>query len=103
MPRTDVDKVKASYKGLLKKNKVITSPTYKLIRADFRRWLKNTAIFFAPAFLIFLQQLQSGATIAQASIALKVWALSTLMDLTRKFLVENTYKPVNEAGEVTDK
>lgn len=97
--KTDINKVKASYKGLLNKNKTITSPTYKLIKADMRRWLKNTALFLAPALLLFLTQLSIGSSLQESLPVMYLWLINTLMDVTRKFLTENTYKPMDEAGE----
>lgn len=97
--KTDINKVKASYKGLLNKNKTITSPTYKLIKADMRRWLKNTALFFSLGIVLFLTALQRGETLEQAGSVFYYWLLSSLIDLIRKFLTENTYKPVDEIGE----
>lgn len=103
MQKTDINKVKASYKGLLNKNKTITSPAYKLIKADLRRWVKNTALFLAPALIIFLTQLSNGASFQEALPVLYLWLINTLIDATRKFLTENTYKPVDEAGEAVGK
>lgn len=101
--KKDPEQVANSYKGLLKKNKVITSQKRELITADYRRWARNFAIFFAPALIIFLLQLQAGKTIEEALPVLYLWMINSLIDITRKFLTENTYKPLDEAGEIEKK
>ena len=99
MQKKDLKKVTASYKGLLNKNKTITSPAYKLIKADLRRWAKNTALFLAPALIIFLNQLANGVSFQEALPVLYLWLINTIIDATRKFLTENTYRPLDESGE----
>lgn len=53
-------------------------------RADAERVLRNAAIFFAPAGIIFLTQIQTGASFAEASAALQVWVLGVAIDVLRK-------------------
>jgi hypothetical protein len=92
--KKDPTKVAAAYKGLLEKNKVIVSPELKIINADWQRWFRNLVLFFAPAFLIFLVQLQQGNSVQDALPILYLWLINTLIDITRKYLGENTYKAV---------
>lgn len=65
---------------------MIPSKRFTLNRADMERWARNAAIFLAPAGLVFLTALQSGATLRAAVLALWVWLLSTATDLLRKFI-----------------
>lgn len=92
MAKKDPIKVAAAYKGLLEKNKVLVSPKREIINADVQRWLRNTVLFFAPAFLLFLQQLVAGKSVQESAPILYLWLLNTLIDVTRKYLTENTYK-----------
>lgn len=62
------------------------SNRFELNREDLKKWLNNAAVFLAPAALIFLVEINSGHTLEQALIAIKVWALSTAIDLLRKFI-----------------
>ena len=94
MTKKDPTKVAAAYKGLLEKNKVLVSPKREIINADVQRWFRNTVLFFAPAFLLFLQQLVAGKSLQEAAPILYLWLLNTLIDVTRKYLSENTYKVV---------
>ena len=62
------------------------SERFTLNREDVKKWLKNASIFFAPAALIFLINIQAGKSIKESLIALQVWGLSTMIDLLRKFI-----------------
>lgn len=66
------------------------SPRFDLNRADVMRWSNNALIFFAPAFLVFFTAIQSGATMSEALIALKVWGINCAVDLLRKFVAGNS-------------
>ena len=101
--KKDPTKVAAAYKGILEKNKTITSPKRMLIEVDWERWFRNTVLFFAPAFLLFLNQLVSGKSVQEAAPVLYLWLLNTLIDVTRKYLTENTYKPTVEVASVVVK
>lgn len=92
MPRKahkDPEKVANAYKGLMAKQ--TTSPKRKLIEADYQKWMKNAGIFLIPAVIIFLTALINGATIQEASIAIYLWFLNTLVDLLRKWQAEHKY------------
>jgi hypothetical protein len=89
---TKTAKIKAAYQGIIKKNKTMTSPKKKLVKADLDRWIRNTIIFFAPALILFLTQLAQGVTFQEALPVLYLWLINTLIDVTRKYLNENTYK-----------
>lgn len=56
---------------------------------DWQKWLKNTALFLAPAVLLMLLTLQSGGTLAEGAVALRLWGLNTAVDLVRKFIAAN--------------
>lgn len=62
------------------------SQRFTLNSTDIKKWLKNTAIFFAPAALIFLLNIQSGMPVRDAIVSLQVWALSTAIDIVRKYI-----------------
>lgn len=62
------------------------SKRFALDREDVRKWLKNTAIFLAPAAIVFFDVLQAGGTMDEALIALKLWGFNVVVDILRKFL-----------------
>jgi hypothetical protein len=62
------------------------SERFTLNKEDVKKWLKNTAIFFAPALLVFLVAIQSGTTREEALYLVYLWLLNTAIDLTRKFV-----------------
>lgn len=62
------------------------SDRFTLNRNDVEKWLKNTAIFAAPAVLIFLTEIQAGKSLEEALVAIKVWLLSTAIDIVRKWI-----------------
>lgn len=62
------------------------SKKYTLNNADLKKWLDNTLIFLAPAFLIFLVSIQAGKTWEDSLLAVYMWGLNTLIDLLRKFV-----------------
>ena len=47
---------------------------------------KNAVIFLAPAVLVFLVVIQSGGSMDEALMALKLWTLNTTIDILRKFI-----------------
>lgn len=51
----------------------------------WKRWGKNTMLFLAPAAIVFLTSIQSGARMEDALIALKLWGINTLIDWLVKF------------------
>ena len=63
------------------------SKRFTLNKEDVRKWLKNTAIFLAPAVLVFLVAIQSGTPREEALYLVYLWLLNTAIDLTRKFVV----------------
>lgn len=62
------------------------SKKYNINKEEINKILNNAAIFFAPAFLLFLLSIQAGSTPQQAALALQVWALNSAIDITRKFI-----------------
>jgi len=68
------------------------SKRFELNKEDIKRWMFNTALFFAPAFLIFLTSIQAWNDWKTSLIAIYVWGLNTAIDITRKFLQDN--KPI---------
>lgn len=62
------------------------SKRFTLNGEDWKKWAKNTAIFLAPAVLVFLVSIQQGKTMEEGLIILKLWALNTAIDLVRKFI-----------------
>lgn len=68
-----------------------TSPSkrWHFNEVDLQKWGKNTALFFAPALLLALMTYQSTGDFDKAWVAIQVWMLNTLIDLTRKFIATN--------------
>lgn len=65
------------------------SKAWELNKADFKKRLKNTLVFLAPALLIFLIAIQSGIPVDEALLSVYTWGLSTAIDLTKKFISSN--------------
>jgi hypothetical protein len=53
-------------------------------RADLERVARNGIIFFAPALIVFLTQIQTGASFPEAFAAIQVWILGVAIDVLRK-------------------
>ena len=64
---------------------------FTLDEEQTRKWLKNAAIFLAPAVLVFLVEIQMGKPLNEALVAIQVWALNTAIDILRKFIAEKQY------------
>jgi hypothetical protein len=62
------------------------SQRFTLNKEDVKKWLKNAAIFFAPALLVFLVAIQAGTPREEALYLVYLWLLNTAIDLTRKFV-----------------
>lgn len=62
------------------------STRFTLNKNDVLKWARNTALFFAPAAILFLMQLQAGKTWQEAVSVLYLWAINTLIDILRKFI-----------------
>lgn len=65
------------------------SKRFTIDNQDFNKWAKNTLVFFAPALLVFLLQLQAGKSVEESLSSIYLWALNTSIDLTKKFIAEN--------------
>lgn len=63
----------------------VQSKKWNFNRADLERVVRNALIFSAPALIVFLTQIQSGSTIAEAAAAIQVWALGVAVDALRKY------------------
>lgn len=61
------------------------SKRFTLNKTDIEVWMKNAALFAAPAMLVFFTSLQAGDSLGNALIALKLWGLNTAVDLLRKY------------------
>lgn len=59
---------------------------FTLDQADLKKWLTNALTFSAPAILIFLLAIQSGSSLQDAAVAIKLWLLNVLIDITKKFI-----------------
>lgn len=64
------------------------SERFTLNENDWEKIFKNAAIFLAPAILIVLLDLQAGKDFSEAILSLRVWGLSTSIDMLRKFIAE---------------
>lgn len=58
----------------------------RLQNLDWVSWLKNAALFLAPAALLFLLSVQGGSSVEQALVYVKLWLLNTAIDVIRKFI-----------------
>ena len=61
----------------------------KVTALDWKKWLRNTAIFLAPAVLMSLLALQAGHSLVEVTMLLKLWMLNASIDLLRKFIAAN--------------
>lgn len=61
----------------------------RVANTDYKKWLKNTALFFAPAALLALTALQNGAEWAEIAWIVRLWLINALIDLIRKFSAAN--------------
>lgn len=68
------------------------SGPYQVSYDDLKKWAVNTAIFLAPAALLFLLALQSGKSFQEALVIIELWGLNTAIDLVRKFIADNKKK-----------
>lgn len=62
------------------------SKRFTLNKQDVEKWAKNAAIFFAPAALLFLTELQTGHSFKEALVAIKLWGFNIAIDLIKKFI-----------------
>lgn len=63
----------------------MVSKRFTLNSVELHNWFKNTALFFAPAALLFLLTIQAGGGFDEAFVAIKLWGLNTVIDVLRKF------------------
>jgi len=61
----------------------------KVVSMDWNKWSKNVALFLAPAILLFLLSIESGHTLEESYLVLKLWVLNSSIDLVRKFIAAN--------------
>lgn len=61
----------------------------RVVAVNWKKWLRNAAIFLAPAFLLALTALQQDASVDEVLWIVRLWLLNTLVDLTRKFIATN--------------
>lgn len=62
------------------------APRFSLNSDDIKRWLRNAALFFAPALLLALLEVQAGKPMDEVLVSLKLWGINTAIDILRKFL-----------------
>jgi hypothetical protein len=62
------------------------SNRFTLNKTDLLKWGKNALIFLAPALIIFLTAVKSGADIKDALFLVYLWGLNVIIDLLRKFV-----------------
>jgi len=65
------------------------SDRFQLNSEDVYKWVKNAGIFLAPALLLFFIEIEKGSSFEQAVLTIKVWAISTIIDILRKFVSSN--------------
>lgn len=79
----------------IKKETIITSEAYTLIKQDIERWLKNILKFSAPAILVGLVAIKEQSV--EVAITSFAWALyGAIVDLLRKFISETQYTIENK-------
>lgn len=61
------------------------SPQFTLNKADMVKWSKDTLIFFSPVLIMMLSDIQAGKGWAETIVAAKVWAISTAINLLKKY------------------
>ena len=61
------------------------SNRFTLNKTDLLKWGKNALIFLAPALIIFLTAIKSGADMKDALYLVYLWGLNVIIDLLRKF------------------
>lgn len=71
--------------------KIVTSDAYELIKQDIKKWAINTALFLAPAGLIFLVAIRDNVPLEQALYLIYLWLLNTAIDLLRKYVEKTRY------------
>jgi hypothetical protein len=64
----------------------IKSTRFSLNAVDWKKWVYNTALFFAPAMLAVITALQQDADADAIYWILRLWLLNTAVDILRKFL-----------------
>lgn len=64
----------------------MTSKKFSISKEEALKWMGNAAIFFAPAALVFLLALQSGADLETAAYTLYLWGLNVSIDFLRKYV-----------------
>ncbi len=62
------------------------SKRFALNHEDVKKWLINTAVFLAPALLVFLSAIQAGVPVRQAMLAVYTYLLNVAIDLLKKFI-----------------
>lgn len=67
------------------------SKTNSLNTQDIKKWAKNTLIFFAPAFIIFLTALQTGTPVKEAAYLIYLWGVNVAIDLLKKYTSVTKY------------
>lgn len=64
----------------------VPSKRFTLNKEDVTKWLTNTAIFLAPALLVFLTAIQAGMPVKQAMLAVYTYLLNVVIDLLKKYV-----------------
>ena len=73
-------------------SKPTESAKFTLNETDVQKWLKNSAIFFAPFLLVFLLSVQGGTPVREALNVVYLYGLNTGIDLLRKFIAGHAQK-----------
>lgn len=64
----------------------MVSKRFTLNKEELLKWLKNAAIFLAPAALVFLISIQAGKGWQESLNVVYLWAINTAIDFLRKFI-----------------
>lgn len=71
---------------------VFTRTKARVEATDWKKWAKNTAVFFAPFALVFLLAISNGSDVKDALNILYLYALNVAIDLIKKFISANPTK-----------
>ena len=56
----------------------------QLNKEELKKWAKNTLVFLAPAIVIFLVAIKSGASVQDALYPVYLWGLNVSIDFFKK-------------------
>ena len=73
--------------------KMILSERFDMVSQDWSKVTKNALIFAGPAFLVLIASLMNVLPKEGVWVPIVLYLLNVTVDVLKKFLAENTYKP----------